>query len=484
MKHISVQITQPMMSNDKESVLILIADPGFHDSYVSLRKQLEKLDKSRRYILINSHGEDTSESIYFYQDFTPKGGRLVDVAQEIRNKYGIEARFLYGSDQGFIYRRFEERYFVEKALFSLSKIEKLIDDWNVRYIFSGGGGTLFTNAFFELAKEKPEICAYRFFPIHYLNNDSSNYRYFFCDNNYFRLSQLTTNERSDNRYARCQIKAQDYVSAVKSGLLRPDRDAREISRKGTFTATGASDLIRMSAKALRLIIIRNKTGSSIKHSREISKIRSYIRKRYLDFRRTTYPSKMCTIPYFLFVLHHPIDSQIAFRGRHFSDQIATARIIASNLPAGTHLLVKEHPVFPGMTSIRDLRLLESMYPNTVYVDYSQRFTDLVQDAVGVITVNSTAGLETMIHGVPVAVLGEAFYRDKPFVYSISYLWEMTDVMKDMLINPRIPSNQQVIDMIAELLYQSEPDPEIEGRESTNYLSAGICKRVGIAKEWK
>jgi hypothetical protein len=209
-----------------------------------------------------------------------------------------------------------------------------------------------------------------------------------------------------------------------------------------------------------------------KASRE--KVLSFFRKLYLAIKPSRYD---LSGRYFIYVLHHPYDSQLLLRGRQFVDQVALCRILASNLPAETRLLIKEHPIQPGMLSIGDIRRLASLYPNAKYLDYSVRFDDIVGNAAAVITINSTAGLEAMIHGVPVVVLGEGFYRGQPFVYDIGYLRELTNTLKEVLVHPRIPTEDEVVDLLARLIYETEPEPDVDGSDIETYITNGVKRRV-------
>ncbi|MCK4818947.1 hypothetical protein KA005_24450, partial [bacterium] len=335
------------------------------------------------------------------------------------------------------------------------------------FVFMYGGGTLFTNCFFELACRYKGVKCYRMHPLHYLNTMPKTRRYFFADNNYHRLPEKPTAPYDPVRFKKCSEYAITYVNAVKTRRLIPDVEARLIARQCIFTPS-FSQMVKSTRVWLASSILRRRATI------QKEQVHAYLRKLYLDITRRKYRFYG---DYFIYVMHHPYDSQLLFRGRCFADQIALCRILASNLPSGCQLLVKEHPVQPGMLPISDIRRLKRLYHNVTYVDYTVRFDEIVGNARGVITINSTAGLEAMIHGVPVIVLGEAFYRGQPFVYNIEYFPELTNVLKDILVRPRIPTEEEVIDLVARLIYETEPEPDINGNDISSYILNGIKRRI-------
>lgn len=84
-----------------------------------------------------------------------------------------------------------------------------------------------------------------------------------------------------------------------------------------------------------------------------------------------------------------------------------------NAPAHSQLLIKNHPLDPGWTNygavvrrlLRQLGLLQRVY----YVQ-SGDLAALLPHCAGVVTVNSTVGLQALQFGLPVCALGTAIYN--------------------------------------------------------------------------
>lgn len=111
-------------------------------------------------------------------------------------------------------------------------------------------------------------------------------------------------------------------------------------------------------------------------------------------------------PLFLFALQLETDFQIRDHGPAGGLRAALAQTLASfrrAAPPGARLIVKPHPLDPGLTPWRALSgealfldggALEALFPRLR----------------GLVTVNSTAGLSALRAGVPVAALGGAVYE--------------------------------------------------------------------------
>lgn len=86
---------------------------------------------------------------------------------------------------------------------------------------------------------------------------------------------------------------------------------------------------------------------------------------------------------------------------------------ANYAPADTYLVVKRHPLDPGLVSWQRLtRRLARQYGVGDRVVYLAEWDigELVEKSLGVVTVNSTVGTLSLNAGKPVMVLGEAVYK--------------------------------------------------------------------------
>lgn len=459
-------------NNTKPGIIILNKDPGsFERLWKVVQVLREQLDKYQ-VIYINSHGRDQEKSLYLYRDYQPSNQPAYETAQAIRTRFDIEPVTLYQSDLGFVGGYLSEEAYLDRTLFTLTEADRIFRIYNVRYLFMTGGGTMFSNAFFEWGMKQESIQCHRIHPLFYFNIQPDSFRYFFTDNNAHCLPPGSPSDLNTPRFQRALKHAREYVQAVQQAKLKPDQFSRKAAREKTFTPDIGGAIKSYGCHLANLLLHGLGRPANIRQHR--GRYLAYIRKRYLDLTRRALPSDE---RYFLCVLHHPFDSQLLLRARQFIDQVALCRLLAANMPYGIQLYIKEHPVQPGMLPIKDLRMLKRKYPHIRFVDYSIPFSELIHQASGVITINSTAGLEAMIHGVPVITLGDGFYGDESFVHRVRDFSELTDVFKTILAEPKSPTQEQVVDLLARLLYESEPEPGDYVDDISKCLSDGILRRI-------
>ena len=120
--------------------------------------------------------------------------------------------------------------------------------------------------------------------------------------------------------------------------------------------------------------------------------------------------------FFLAVLQVSSDSQIQmgspYRGMHdFIEDVI--RSFASNAHPSDHLAFKHHPRDRGYNNYASLiRLLAKQYGITGRVHYFHDgpLSRYLRTCRGVITVNSTVGLQALFHAVPTKTMGDTFYN--------------------------------------------------------------------------
>lgn len=120
-------------------------------------------------------------------------------------------------------------------------------------------------------------------------------------------------------------------------------------------------------------------------------------------------------PYFVFPLQMPSDFSIRAYSPYEDLQTAIREVITSfafSAPADARLLVKVHPLDPGLVDWR--RFVDktaskaAVAARVAYLDGGS-LEALLQNARGVVTVNSTVGLWALRAGRPVITLGDAIY---------------------------------------------------------------------------
>lgn len=127
--------------------------------------------------------------------------------------------------------------------------------------------------------------------------------------------------------------------------------------------------------------------------------------------------------YFFVPLQVATDSQVFRYSRYGDPRTRTGRIedfirdvmqsFARHAPSGTMLVLKHHPMDRGYRHygrfIRETAREMGIARRVTYLVKNVPTPQLINHSLGVVVINSTVGLQAVLHGRPVKVLGEAIY---------------------------------------------------------------------------
>ncbi|MFT8245130.1 capsule biosynthesis protein [Roseomonas sp. BN140053] len=123
-----------------------------------------------------------------------------------------------------------------------------------------------------------------------------------------------------------------------------------------------------------------------------------------------------TGPLFLFAMQMETDFSLRAYS-HFPDMDTpigeTIASFAAHAPADAKLLMKVHPLDPGLKAWRRrVRRIAERYGAVDRVHYlgGGNLGDIVESVQGVVTVNSTVGMRAIVDGLPTHAMGEAIYK--------------------------------------------------------------------------
>lgn len=122
-------------------------------------------------------------------------------------------------------------------------------------------------------------------------------------------------------------------------------------------------------------------------------------------------------PYLFVPMQVPGDSQLRYYGDWVRDMDALLQAVdeaARHLPPGWHVRIKEHP----SSRVAFSEAIRRLPSGRCHLANSQDTFEQVKVSQGVITVNSSVGLQSFAFGKPVLVLGEAFYGFEPLVQKV------------------------------------------------------------------
>jgi hypothetical protein len=138
--------------------------------------------------------------------------------------------------------------------------------------------------------------------------------------------------------------------------------------------------------------------------------------------------------YIYFPLHYQPEATTSVKGRHFYRLREAVSFIASNLPNGWSLVVKEHPhQWRRFYSRKPGFFAElSEIPNVQLIHHSCNNSPLIQHAQAVVCVShSSISAYATTNGIPVISLGHSHFRESPNYYCILSTADLRGVIENI-----------------------------------------------------
>jgi len=137
-------------------------------------------------------------------------------------------------------------------------------------------------------------------------------------------------------------------------------------------------------------------------------------------------------PFVYYPLHVPADMALTLRSPDYLDQVATIDFLLRTIPDSHVLVVKEHPAQIGAIAAGRLFALARRFDNFVLLPPQTNNYAVLGRADAVVSVNSKSGAEAVLLGKPVVVMGDAFYRSCPLVFTVDRLKDVPQRLRDAL----------------------------------------------------
>ena len=131
-------------------------------------------------------------------------------------------------------------------------------------------------------------------------------------------------------------------------------------------------------------------------------------------------------------LHVPADFALTIRSPEYLDQYTLIDYLCRIAPLGYRVVIKEHPALVGAVSPARIGDLLARHDNFTLLSPALNNHEVLAAADAVVTVNSKSGAEALLHGTPVVVLGDAFYRSCAQVRRITALHELQGALEQAL----------------------------------------------------
>jgi len=117
-------------------------------------------------------------------------------------------------------------------------------------------------------------------------------------------------------------------------------------------------------------------------------------------------------PFLFYPLHFEPEVSLQVFGRPYQNQIEVIRNIAISLPAGMDVVVKEHPRSRGFRTLAYYKKLLEI-PNVYLINANVSTRAVIRRAALIAVISGSTGLEALIWGCPVIVLGKPQYAILP-----------------------------------------------------------------------
>ncbi len=136
-------------------------------------------------------------------------------------------------------------------------------------------------------------------------------------------------------------------------------------------------------------------------------------------------------PFVYFPLHVTDDFKVKRVIPHCVDQEYLINQVASALPQGYDIVLKEHPASIGRNPAAMLRRL-SRIENARLVDPYTSSHRLIRESAAVVVISSTVGLEALLYGKPVLTMGQPFYSGYGVTVDIDSFREIREAVPAVL----------------------------------------------------
>jgi hypothetical protein len=173
----------------------------------------------------------------------------------------------------------------------------------------------------------------------------------------------------------------------------------------------------------------------------IGRLLRFYRATFLAFRHQRFfrildEATLAQTKYVYFPMHKEAELALTFQATQCYDQRNTIRVLASFLPAGYKLLIREHRFNYGQRPTRVYRELAQI-PNVVLIDAFDSQFKYLRHAELVVTEVGSSGWEALLLGRRTLLLSRTFYDGAGLGVRVMDPGELNAALLDMLAKPAV-----------------------------------------------
>ena len=154
----------------------------------------------------------------------------------------------------------------------------------------------------------------------------------------------------------------------------------------------------------------NRSIDNIEYFLSNNRLNSKRIKNFIEYRKINYDEYISDADFYFYPLHLEPEAVVLYWADGiYANQVKLIENIASQLPPGIMLYVKDHPHLYGYRDVFDYKRIQDI-PNVKLLAPHLPGKKIVNDSKGVITLNGTAGLEALLLNKQIISFGSAFYN--------------------------------------------------------------------------
>ena len=185
-------------------------------------------------------------------------------------------------------------------------------------------------------------------------------------------------------------------------------------------------------------------------------------------------------------MHYEPEAVLFYMAEFYSNQLATIENIAKCLNHNQVLVVKEHPQQQGLLLQKKYRDFKKGVPNVVFLPAEISTFHLITQCSLVVTLGSTAGLEALILGKPVVVLGNLFYDKYENVNKVESFQELKALLRNQsdLKRPEHESLRNYLAKVISYSFSGNPFYHMDLYSSANIQNIVLAIEKELENELK
>lgn len=188
--------------------------------------------------------------------------------------------------------------------------------------------------------------------------------------------------------------------------------------------------------------VRNNLRLSIIERGPLQKAKRIIRERvqHRAYNRLSAKILPAGLDYSVYFLHYQPEYTSDALGKFYSEQHFLIRNIASSLPAGMFLVVKEHPTMVGLRGPDFYQHIKAN-SNVILVHHTLDSMELINGSRLVFTIVGTPALEAMLIGKPAIMFGRYAFADTYLISFCQDFWSLNRLIREKL--RQMPSESEI-----------------------------------------